>query len=130
MRRALEIVGTGVTLELSKVTAVRLRARMIYFDELPDGTWRLTYNSEMIPDYTVITALTLANLVGKKLRDASVTLEGLGVTLPISKACAIDSPARMIQFDLLRDGTWLMLYSRDLMPDIAQVTALKLIRED
>jgi hypothetical protein len=130
MRRALQIVGTGVTLELSRVTAIRVKARMIHFDELPDGTWRLTYNSEMIPDFTVISALTLANLAGKKLRDASVTLEGLGLVLPVSKACPIDAPARMIQLDRLRDDTWLLLYSRDLMPDIAQVSALQFICED
>jgi len=55
MRRAVELVGAGLTLELSKVTAVRTSQRMIHLDELPDGTWRLIYNGEHIPDFSQIT---------------------------------------------------------------------------
>jgi cation transport ATPase len=55
VRRAVELVGAGLTLELSKVTAVRTKQKMIHFDELPDGTWRLIYNGEQIPDFSKIT---------------------------------------------------------------------------
>ena len=57
MRRAIDIEGTEHVLELSKVTAVRTSKRMIHLDELPDGTWRLIYNGEMIPDFTVVEGL-------------------------------------------------------------------------
>lgn len=53
-RRAIEIVGTDIILELSKVTAVRTKQRMLHLDELPDGTWRMIYNGEYIPDFTKI----------------------------------------------------------------------------
>lgn len=53
-RRAIELVGTDIILELSKVTAVRTKQRMIHLDELPDGTWRMIYNGEHIPDFTKI----------------------------------------------------------------------------
>lgn len=46
--------GTSLELVLSKVTAVKTRQRMIHLDELPDGTWRLIYNSEHIPDISQV----------------------------------------------------------------------------
>jgi len=57
MRRAIEIEGTEHVLELSKATAVRTSKRMIHLDELSDGTWRLIYNGEMIPDFTKVKSL-------------------------------------------------------------------------
>lgn len=36
-RRAIELTGTDIVLELSKVTAVRTKQRMLHLDELPDG---------------------------------------------------------------------------------------------
>ncbi len=53
-RRAIELVGTDQTLEVSKVTAVKTQNNMIHFDQLPDGTWRIIYNSNQIPDFSVI----------------------------------------------------------------------------
>ena len=58
-RRAIEIEGTDETLELSKVTGVRTDKNMIHLDQLADGTWRLIYNSKMIPDFSAIKALTI-----------------------------------------------------------------------
>lgn len=58
-RRAIALTGTDMVLELSKATAVNTDKRMIHLDELPDGTWRLIYNGKMIPDFSVITALTM-----------------------------------------------------------------------
>lgn len=53
-RRAIELVGTDIVIELSKVTAVRTKQRMIHLDELPNGTWRMIYNGDHIPDFTKI----------------------------------------------------------------------------
>lgn len=50
MKRAIEIEGLDIELELSKVTAVRTSKQMIHLDQLPDGTWRLIYNSNLIPE--------------------------------------------------------------------------------
>lgn len=52
--RAVEVEGTDHTLILSKATAVKTKNNMIHFDELPDGTWRLIYNGNMIPDFTKV----------------------------------------------------------------------------
>ncbi len=58
-RRAIGLQGTDIVLELSKVTAVKTKQRMIHLDELPDGTWRLIYNGEHIPDFSQIQALQI-----------------------------------------------------------------------
>ena len=59
MRRAIKIEGTEHELELSKVTSVKTDKRMIHLDELPNGTWRLIYNGNMIPDFSKVEALTI-----------------------------------------------------------------------
>lgn len=59
VRRAIKVEGTDLTLELSKVTAVKISQRMIHLDELPDGTWRLIYNGNHIPDFSIVTGLTI-----------------------------------------------------------------------
>lgn len=60
MRRAIRINGTDQVLELSKVAGVKLKDRgMIHFDQLDDGTWRLIYNTDMIPDFTKITSFEI-----------------------------------------------------------------------
>jgi hypothetical protein len=58
IRRAIKVVGTDQVLEISKVTAVKLDGpQMIHLDQLPDGTWRLIYNPNTIPDFTKVAAL-------------------------------------------------------------------------
>ena len=65
VRRAIEIEGTGIVLELSKAAGVRTNKNMIHLDQLPDGTWRLIYNSKMIPDFSKITALKMIRIDGE-----------------------------------------------------------------
>ena len=58
-KRAVYINGLGLNLELSKVTAVKTSKNMIHLDQLDDGTWRLIYNGNMIPDFTKIESLQI-----------------------------------------------------------------------
>jgi hypothetical protein len=58
-QRNIEITGTGVVMELSKATSINTPKNMIHFDQLDDGTWRLTYNRNMIPDFTKVEAFTI-----------------------------------------------------------------------
>jgi len=58
-RRAIELEGLHQTLELSKATAVRTNKNMIHLDQLDDGTWRLIWNANMIPNFTNLTALKI-----------------------------------------------------------------------
>ena len=57
MKRAIRIEGMDVELELSRATGVKTRKRMIHLDEMKDGTWRLIYNEDMIPDFTKVESL-------------------------------------------------------------------------
>lgn len=57
--RAIELEGTGEVLVLSKATAVKTKQNMIHLDQLPDGTWRLIYNGNMIPDFTKVMGLKI-----------------------------------------------------------------------
>lgn len=55
MRRALEIEGTDIVMELSKVTCIRNDGfKSIHFDLLPDGTYRLTYGSGIVEDISTV----------------------------------------------------------------------------
>jgi hypothetical protein len=59
VRRAIKLTGTDLVLELSKVTAIKTDKKMIHLDELPDGTWRLIFNGNMIPDFTKIEVMEI-----------------------------------------------------------------------
>lgn len=54
-RRAVLIEGLGIELELSKATQIKNDSfKSIHFDQLPNGTWRLTYGSGIIEDFTKV----------------------------------------------------------------------------
>ena len=57
--RAIEVEGTDHVLVLSKATAVKTKQNMIHIDQLPDGTWRLIYNGNMIPDFSKVLGLKI-----------------------------------------------------------------------
>ncbi len=50
-RRAIKIKGIDTVLELSKATAIKTDKRMIHLDMMADGTWRIIYSSNLIPDF-------------------------------------------------------------------------------
>ncbi len=54
MRRAIKVNGTDLVLELSKAVAVKTTKNMIHLDQMEDGSWRLIYNGNLIPDFTKI----------------------------------------------------------------------------
>ena len=58
-RRAIEIEGTDIVLELSRATAVKTDKQMIHLDQLNDGTWRLIYNGNLIPDFSEVKSLKI-----------------------------------------------------------------------
>jgi len=59
MRRAIKIEGTDTVLEISKATSVFTHKPMIHLDKLSDGTWRLIYNENLIPDFSKVKALKI-----------------------------------------------------------------------
>ena len=59
VRRAISLIGLNQVLELSKATAVNTDKNMIHLDQLKDGTWRLIYNANMIPDFSKLVAMMM-----------------------------------------------------------------------
>lgn len=59
MKRSINLEGLGVELVLSKATAIKTDKNMIHLDQLPDGTWRLIYNGNMIPDFSKLISMTI-----------------------------------------------------------------------
>lgn len=57
--RTFVLNGTDHQLVVSKATAVNLSKNMIHLDQLDDGTWRLIYNSNMIPDFSLIQSIDI-----------------------------------------------------------------------
>jgi hypothetical protein len=59
VRRAIEIKGTDIVLELSKASAIQGKKRMIHLDELEDGTWRLIFSKDLVSDFSEIESLNI-----------------------------------------------------------------------
>lgn len=51
--------GSSQELVLSKATSVKTDAEFLHFDKMKDGTWRLIYNPNMIPDFTQVVNLEI-----------------------------------------------------------------------
>lgn len=62
VRRAISLRGLDKVYELSKVVEIHLEEgthKFIYLEEMKDGTWRLCYTSETIPDIQKLEGLDL-----------------------------------------------------------------------
>lgn len=59
LKRSIKLDGLDKELVLSKATAVKTEKQMIHLDQLPDGTWRLIYNANMIPNFTKLKSMTI-----------------------------------------------------------------------
>jgi hypothetical protein len=59
MKRSIKLIGLDKELLLSKVTAIKTDKQMIHLDQLKDGTWRLIYNANLIPDITKLLAMSV-----------------------------------------------------------------------
>ena len=47
VKRTVVLEGIGTELELGVVTSVDIKKRAIYFEEMKDGRWRLTYTKSL-----------------------------------------------------------------------------------
>lgn len=125
MLAKIELSGLGKTLGLSKVTAARLTSFRtgLQLDELPDKTWRMIYNSNLIPDFTKVKSWHYDPA------SKEVTFEGIDLKMKVSKAISIDSTSRMIHLDETPNGTWRLIFDKETIPDIKSLTCFKMLRE-
>lgn len=60
----------------------------------------------------------------------TIALVGIGKELELSKATCVKTEKQMIHLDQLPDGTWRLIYSASLIPDIKHLQSLTIIRTD
>jgi hypothetical protein len=60
----------------------------------------------------------------------SIEIEGIGKVLELSKVVEIDTKIEMINIEKVGDGTWRLIYSKSLIPDIQKVKGFKIVREE
>lgn len=60
----------------------------------------------------------------------ALAIEGLDIELELSKVTAIDVTKKMLEIQELPDGTFRLIYSKSLIPDIQKVQGIRIIRED
>lgn len=58
-KRTVLINGTEKQLQLSRVTQLNTTKQFIHLDELSDGTWRICYTSNTIPDFSKVKSLEI-----------------------------------------------------------------------
>jgi hypothetical protein len=119
--KAIELKGLQAVLELSKITSVRVSKRFIHLDELEDGSWRLTYNPNQIPDLELLQGITLEK--------GRCVLEGIEQQLDL-KVVAINTTMNLIHFDEGNNGKWKLLYNSERFPEFGKLTCLEVIREN
>ena len=67
----------------------------------------------------------------KKQPKRSIKIEGIDKQLQLSKYTVIkNTPKNMIHLDELPDGSWRLIVSENVIPDMTQVEALRIIREE
>lgn len=150
MQKSIELTGLDKVLALSRGTGLHISSNLIHLDELPDGTWRMTFTWSLLPAPEVLKRITFA--ADGKVAEASLQCAGfpalpmhisnLVATAPkvkktkkgatSSQAAEPEAQERallMLHLDQLDDKTWRMLYSKELLPDISLLTSLTLLRE-
>lgn len=60
----------------------------------------------------------------------SVKIDGLDKELILSKVTAVKVDKKMIELTELPDGTWRLIYSTSVIPDIKDVKGFTMVRED
>lgn len=60
----------------------------------------------------------------------SIVIDGIGTELILSKVTCLNVEKKMIELTELPDGTWRLIYSKSVIPEIKDVQALRIVRED
>lgn len=136
MRRAIELVGAGSVLELSRVTRLHIHKQLFHLDLLTDGTWRITFTGTLLPKDHLLRGVALsvqgrAGTAHLEYEDLPALEMRIARVAPIASQPGKDLPApQMLHLDQADDGTWKLLYSRNLIPDVSKLSRLQFIRED
>ena len=57
-------------------------------------------------------------------------MDGTHIDLQISRAASVDTKQSMINLDKLNDGTWRLIWDKNLFPEFTEFKSMEMIRED
>lgn len=57
-------------------------------------------------------------------------IDGTHIDLVISKAAAVDTSQSMINLDKLPDGTWRLIWDKNLLPDFKEFKSIVMVRTE
>ena len=67
--------------------------------------------------------------MGKEVKRA-LRIEGLDKELVLSIVTKVNITKKMINLEELEDGTWRLIYSSSIIPDISKVSGFTIVREE
>ena len=122
--------GIGTTLEVGKACGLDLAAAVkwfVYLEEVPGGKWRLTYTRSIIPDIALLEAIRIV-----RHGRGSIVLEGIGTVLELGGVYELNLEAtgrRFVYLEEMPNGRCRLTYTKSLVPDIALLDAIRLVRQ-
>jgi hypothetical protein len=132
-KRQLEIGGQ--LHEIETCVALDVEKSLLNFHRYPERSgYRVFYDSRTFPTLKGLRAICLdlhSNGRRKNLSGTAV-FEGTGVEVPICKVVGVDTRdgSSFINFDSAQDGSWQLVYTKDVIKDIASIRRMKIVREE
>ncbi len=133
LKRSILLEGTTQPpLVLSTVTRVNVPRRCLHLEEKTDGTFLLCFTSSLIPEMRELQAMRVGSAEGPaKKPTRSLTLEGTTqAPSVISKFTQMVAPKKCLYLDEVKDGTFVLVVSSSLLPDVNELQALRVLREE
>lgn len=133
MKREIELVGTDVKLQISRLTVIDVVRTLFHLDELEDGTWRVTITKSLAGDLTGLQHIEIADN-GSRLRSI-LDFVGLGFRMPIKKIYCANTRAGqrgMIHFQDSGRGVMecIIIVPGLTSTQLAGISTFKINRED
>lgn len=126
MTRSLEIGGLNIKFRLSKIASVPSERKAIYFEHLPNGSWRIL---SLHPDVQNINDVTEFKVI-RDGDDRYLDLVGAGKRLQITASTCLNVRYNFIHMDEIAPDQWRLSYSSALIPDFTKVTSLIIHSEE
>lgn len=126
MKRTLEIGGLDITNRLSKIASIPSNRHLIYFEHLPNGSWRILGTYSMFPNIDDVTEF-------KVIREGNnrfIELVGINQRIQITASTCLNVRYKFIHLDETAPDEWRLSYSSALIPDFTKVTSLIIHSEE
>lgn len=136
MSRKIVFNEGGRVLNISKATSLGLiRLKMVlHLDSLHDGTWRLTYNRDIFPDFSLVQAIDIAQIPLTSAKDTqryTATFVGTDVVIELARISKINFGSQeILHIDEDRNGRWQLFCTQHVIQQIDRFTGMKIVRDN